>query len=79
MNRSWTGTALCTLVLAFGGSAFAFDTGHHVDLTREVLAEFGLNDTAIRAAQVGNWLVDYYSSSPTAFGDVETAAAKPRR
>lgn len=35
-----------------------------------------MNDTAIRVAQVENWLVDYYSASPTAFGDVESAAAK---
>ena len=64
------------LSLALGSYALAFDTGHHHDLTREVLAEFGMNDTAIRAAQVENWLVDYYSSSPTSFGDVESAAAK---
>ena len=65
-----------SLTLCMGSAALAFDTGHHADLTREVLTEFGMNETAIRAAQVENWLVDYYSSSPTSFGDVESAAAK---
>lgn len=50
------------LGLCLGGTSLAFDTGHHADLTREVMAEFGMSDTAIRAAQVGNWLVDYYST-----------------
>ncbi|ULH14728.1 hypothetical protein MF271_12050 [Deinococcus sp. KNUC1210] len=68
---------LClTGTLCLGGAAQAFDTGHHADLTREVLSEFGMNDTAVRVAQVENWLVDYYSSSPTSFGAVESAAAK---
>ncbi|PNY81520.1 hypothetical protein [Deinococcus koreensis] len=55
-------TLTLSLALTFGGGAHAFDTGHHADLTREVMAEAGMNDTAIRAAQVENWLVDYYST-----------------
>jgi hypothetical protein len=76
MNQLRMAVTLLSLTLFLGGRGLAFDTGHHADLTREVLAEFGMNDTAIRAAQVGNWLVDYYSSSPTSFGETETAAAK---
>lgn len=76
MTHSRVAVAGLGFMLCLGGGGLAFDTGHHADLTREVLAEVGLNDTAIRAAQVENWLVDYYSSSPTALGDVESAAAK---
>lgn len=45
--------------------AFAFDTGHHYDLTMEVLYKEGFSETPIQIAQVENWLVDYFSSSPT--------------
>ncbi|GHF50828.1 hypothetical protein HNQ07_002982 [Deinococcus metalli] len=76
MQHARAATTLLGLALCSGGTGYAFDTGHHADLTREVLAEAGMNDTAIRAAQVENWLVDYYSSSPTAFGDVQSAAEK---
>ncbi len=56
------------LIGAFGvmGGARAFDTGHHADLTREAMAEFGMSNDAIGVAQVENWLVDYYSNQPTA-------------
>ncbi len=65
-----------SILLGLAGTAQAFDTGHHADLSREVLTEFGMNDTAIRVAQVENWLVDYYSSSPTSAADVESQVAK---
>lgn len=45
--------------------AFAFDTGHHSDLTRESLKDQGFGNTAIQVAQVENWLTDYFSNSPT--------------
>ena len=45
--------------------AFAFDTGHHSDLTREALKNEGFQDTPTQIVQVENWLVDYFSSSPT--------------
>lgn len=52
--------------------AFAFDTGHHSDLTKEALQDQGFGETAIQTVQVQNWLVDYFSSSPTSSieGDV---------
>jgi hypothetical protein len=45
--------------------SLAFDTGHHFDLTRDAMQDQGLGNTAIEVAQLENWLVDYYSSSPT--------------
>ena len=51
-------------VLGFSGAANAFDTGHHADLTREAMAEFGLSNDAISVAQAENWLVDYFSNQP---------------
>ena len=50
---------------------WAFDTGHHADLTRDVMLEEGFNHNAIEVAQVENWLVDYYSSQPVAGLDKE--------
>ena len=40
----------------------AFDTGPHFDLTSAVLSERGFGETAIKIAQVENWLTDYYYS-----------------
>jgi hypothetical protein len=50
----------------------AFDTGHHADVTRDVMLNQGLGNTAIEITQLENWLVDYYSVSPTSSikGDV---------
>ncbi len=48
---------------ASSGPARAFDTGHHVDLTRIAMQELGFNATAIGVAQMENWLVDFYSSA----------------
>lgn len=53
--------------------AFAFDTGHHSDLTREVLKSEGFAETPIQIVQVENWLVDYFSSSPTSSIEPEVA------
>jgi hypothetical protein len=56
------------LAIAFGAIAKpsqAFDTGHHADVTRDVLLNQGLGNTAIKVTQLENWLVDYYSVSPT--------------
>src|SRR5262245_10306771 len=44
----------------------AFDTGHHHDLTASAMKSLGFNATAIKTAQLENWLVDYYSSQPLA-------------
>lgn len=60
------GVALLTLSLVVSPrAALAFDTGHHSDLTREALQPEGFGDLPIQVAQLQNWLVDYYSSSPT--------------
>ena len=44
----------------------AFDTGHHWELTAQVMQEMGFNEPSRQTACVSNWMVDYYSSSPTA-------------
>ncbi|HEY5074992.1 MAG TPA: hypothetical protein VII34_09880, partial [Pyrinomonadaceae bacterium] len=59
---------LLFFVFCFNGFSYAFDTGSHFDLPRSVLAERGFGDTAIKIAQVENWLTDYYSSTPSARG-----------
>ncbi|WP_309719077.1 C2 domain-containing protein [Armatimonas sp.] len=56
---------LVALVLLGTPAARAFDTGPHQDLTDEVLREVGFSTDANRTAQLENWLVDYYSNSPT--------------
>lgn len=69
--------SLALVVCALGAQvAVGFDTGYHADLTRAVLAEHGFGETAIRAAQVENWLVDYYAASPTAPAEVEASLAR---
>lgn len=51
--------------------AHAFDMGHHLDLTRQAFIGAGFNSgsDAILAAQVANWLTDYYSGRPTLDSD----------
>jgi hypothetical protein len=68
-------TVLMMLLLT-GGVAHAFDTGPHSDLTREALAEVGMSNTAIQVCQVENWLVDYYSVSPTSPSEISRETAK---
>jgi hypothetical protein len=59
--------------LSVVGSARAFDTGHHYDLTREALSEHRMSEHAIQIAQVENWLVDYYSNQPAAGMEADLA------
>jgi len=68
MKATFLTKAVVALSLLAGAlaPAHAFDTGHHADLTREALSEFGCNNTAIKIAQVENWLVDYYTNAPAA-------------
>jgi hypothetical protein len=61
------------LLLAIGAWAaclsarlWAFDTGHHHDLTGSAMKSLGFNANSIKTAQLENWLVDYYSSQPLA-------------
>lgn len=67
-RRRITGFLLLLLLIgvaAGGRLAYSFDTGHHRDLTAEVLRDFGFSDSASKVVIVSNWLVDYYSNSPT--------------
>lgn len=61
--------AQITSVLLVGSLLIAqitgFGTGSHFDVTRNVLTEHGFDEHAIRMIQVGNWLTDYYATSPT--------------
>ncbi len=50
----------------FAISTCAFDTGHHWEITSQTLREIGFSRDARQTVCVSNWLVDYYSSSPTA-------------
>lgn len=59
--------------LVFAKPAFAFDTGDHSDLTRQALQNEGFTNTPIQVVQVENWLVDYFSSSPTSSIEPEVA------
>lgn len=45
--------------------ARAFDSGHHWELTAQALNEAGFSEDARQIVCVSNWLLDYYSSSPT--------------
>ncbi|MCM1984493.1 hypothetical protein [Lyngbya confervoides] len=66
-DRVLSGVALLGLCGFLGQPmAQAFDTGHHADLTKDVLTDYSFNRNAIEVAQVENWLVDYYSSQPAA-------------
>lgn len=49
--------------------SLAFDTGHHSDLTRDALSDFGMSDASIKVCQVENWLVDYYSNQEVGVDD----------
>lgn len=58
-------SALLGIAALSPSAARAFDTGHHSDLTQNALQEEGFGETAIKAVQVENWLVDYYINTPT--------------
>jgi hypothetical protein len=65
-KRGWLKLLLLSCFCWVGAQApaLAFDTGHHSDLTQEVLADQGFNRNAQDVATVENWLVDYYSNQP---------------
>src|SRR5262249_2923652 len=58
------GAPLGLALLLLPAPAGAFDTGHHADLTREVLKEQGFSQGASDAVVVENWLVDYFVNDP---------------
>ena len=60
----YVSTLICIFIM-LGGSARAFDTGHHWKISSQVLREFGFTDDARQTVCVSNWMLDYYSSSPT--------------
>eukprot|EP01113_Clastostelium_recurvatum_P027261 TRINITY_DN3282_c1_g1_i4.p1 TRINITY_DN3282_c1_g1~~TRINITY_DN3282_c1_g1_i4.p1 ORF type:complete len:698 (-),score=152.26 TRINITY_DN3282_c1_g1_i4:12-2105(-) len=49
------------LVLSATPGAICFDTGHHYDLLRSSLTEFGFKDETIKIMQAVNWFADLYS------------------
>jgi hypothetical protein len=52
------------VLLGWCAAAHGFDTGHHADLTRAVLADYSFSDDAVEAAQLTNWLTDYFANFP---------------
>lgn len=66
---------LSLFFLWFPKPTFAFDTGHHSDLVREVLQNEDFKETPIKIVQLENWLVDYYSQKPLA-SEVKTESKK---
>ena len=71
LRAIFAGAAIC-----LAQPVFAFDTGHHIDATWRAGDHQGFSSDARRLMQVANWLVDYYSESPTSPEDVEEALGK---
>ena len=68
--RTRTGALIITLAAAalfIAPASHAFDTFPHFDLIKNELKAQGFSDCAVKIAQVGNWYVDYYTS--TGVGD----------
>lgn len=53
-----------------------FDTGHHWEATSQALRELGFSDDARQTACVSNWMLDYYSSSPTGSKQIRNELSK---
>ena len=51
---------LAAALCAYAGTASAFDTGPHFDITEDVLRSEGFETTAIQTAQAANFMVDFY-------------------
>ena len=68
--------AVLTIQFLFVGKSIAFDTGHHWEITSQSLRELGFSDDARNTVCVSNWLVDYYSSSPTACKETREILSK---
>ena len=64
------------LLLVACTTSLGFDTGHHSDLTEAVLREKGFGEVSINVARLENWLIDYYSSSPTSPSDIKRECEK---
>src|SRR5262249_17843016 len=48
------------ILMAFTGTASAFDTAPHFDMTYDVLRSEGFSPTAIQTVQSANFFVDFY-------------------
>jgi hypothetical protein len=51
--------------LMAGGPAWSFDTGPHMNITRDALSSEGFSETALQIAQMNNWFVDMYEKAPS--------------
>src|SRR5262249_25419335 len=60
-------TAMALLLALAASCSYAFDTGHHSDMTRAALSRRGFSDHAIKVVQLANWLTDYVTNTPTNF------------
>src|SRR5262245_32964026 len=49
--------------LMAGGPAWSFDTGPHMNITRDALSGEGFSETALQIAQINNWFVDMYEKA----------------
>jgi hypothetical protein len=54
------GTAAIGTLVALSGTAWAFDTGPHFDITADVLRSEGFSPNAIKTVQCANFFVDFY-------------------
>ena len=54
--------ALAALLCALPSPARAFDTGPHMDMTRDALTAEGFGAASADIAAVNNWFVDYYTN-----------------
>lgn len=59
-----TVAVVATGCLLVGGPAWSFDTGPHMNITRDALSGEGFSETALQVAQVNNWFVDMYEKAP---------------
>ncbi len=79
--RQCTAPARRSLIIAILAACLpctvhAFDSGHHWEVTSQVLQEMGFSDDARQTACVSNWMLDYYSSSPTVSKKVREELSK---
>ncbi len=73
-SRRWWMFAI--VMVAACGSAGAFDTGHHIDLTEAVLREDRFGDPATQVVEVTNWFTDYFAVSPLSRPEVSANLLK---
>lgn len=62
MRRTALTVLAVTLLWLGAGTAGAYDTGPHADLTRDALTAEGFSPSAADVGMVNNWFVDYYTN-----------------